>query len=303
MRNPGNSPSAFGMQRHFERRTGQHRVDPAQIGDRLAGIGTRLVADRKGRYPAQPGMRFLLAERCRRRFLEPVRPAAPRLGKPLFERRIVDRGYLAAGGADDELDARQRQIVEVGVERRQLTGERLREDCGEALAECRVVALARHIDEAGDEAFERVAADEQRDALSFPKIEDPDDCLEQLVFIGLEQLVARQGVQNVQQRLAVMACRRQPGALDDAPDLEPQQRDRVRAAAVGERGEQPEKQVDADHLAARGKAAQPDRIHRRRSMNGGAAVRFGDYQELPAAQEVLNVGGSADRSRRPPNTG
>ena len=215
------------MQRHFERRTGQHRVDPAQIRDRLAGIGTRLVADRKGRYPAQPGMRFLLAERCRRRFLELVRPAAPRLGKPLFERRIVDCGYLAAGGADDELDARQRQIVEVGVERRQLTGERLGEDCGEALAECRVIALARHIDEAGDEAFERVAADEQRDALSFPKIEDPDDRLEQLVFIGLEQLVARQGVQNVQQRLAVMACRRQPGALDDVADLEPQQRDRV----------------------------------------------------------------------------
>ena len=278
------------MQRYFERRTGQHRVDPAQIRDRLTRIGTRLIADRKGRYAAQPGMRLLLAKRCRRRSLEPVRPTAPRLGKPLFERCIVDRGYLAAGSADDELDARQGRIVEVSVECRQLSGERFGEDRGEALAECRVIALARYIDEAGDEAFERIAANEQRDALSFPEIEDPDDRLEQLVFRGLEQLVARQGVQNVQQRLAVVACRRQPGALDNVADLEPQQRDRVRAAAVGERGKQPEKQVDADHLAARRKPAQSDRIHRRGSMNGGAAVRFGDYQELPAAQEVLHVG-------------
>jgi hypothetical protein len=132
-----------------------------------------------------------------------------------------------------------------GVENVDSSPANARRGRGEALAKRRVIALARHIDEAGDEAFERVAADEQRDTLSFPKIEDADDCLKELVFIGLEQLVARQGVQNVQQRLAVMACRRQPGALDDVANLEAQQRDRVRTAAIGVRGEQPEKQVDA----------------------------------------------------------
>ena len=74
--------------------------------------------------------------------------------------------------------------------------------------------------------MERVAADEQRDALPLLEVEDPDDRIEQLVFIGLEQLVAWKCVEDMQECLAVMARRRQARVLDDSPDFEPQQRDR-----------------------------------------------------------------------------
>ena len=105
------------------------------------------------------------------------------------------------------------------MEGRDLPGERLFEDRREAAAQLAVVALARHIDEAGDEALQRVAAHEQGDALALLQVEDADRGVEQLVLVGLEQLVARKRVEDVQQSLAVVARRRQPGALDDPADL------------------------------------------------------------------------------------
>ena len=113
------------------------------------------------------------------------------------------------------MDARQHRLVEMGVEGRQPAGERAFEDRGEALAQLRVVALARNIDEAGDKAFEPIAADEQSDALPVLQIENADGGVEQLVFAGLEQLVAREGLEDVQQCPAVMARRRKSGAFDD----------------------------------------------------------------------------------------
>ena len=102
------------------------------------------------------------------------------------------------------MDARQHRFVEMRVEGGEPAGQSLFEDCREALAQIAVVALARDIDEAGDKAFERVAANEQRDALPLLQIEDADDRIEQLVLAALKQLVARQGVEDVYQRLAVV---------------------------------------------------------------------------------------------------
>jgi len=87
-----------------------------------------------------------------------------------------------------------------------------------------------------------------------------------------------------------MARRWQPRAFDNALNLEPQQRDRAWVAAVCERGEEPEKQVHPDDFSARGEAAEPDRVHVRRTVNRSAAVRFGDDDQPAAAHEVLHVG-------------
>src|SRR6516164_6265149 len=93
----------------------------------------------------------------------------------------------------------------------------------------------------------------------------------------------------------------QPGALDDPPDLLPQQRNRVRIAIVGKRGEEPQQQANADHLAARAEAAQTDRIHVRGAMDRGSAVRFRYDEEFTPAYEITNIGRQrcqiAERSR------
>ncbi len=74
------------------------------------------------------------------------------------------------------------------------------------------------------------------------------------------------------------------------PDFLAQQRDRARAAAVGERGEEPEKEPNPDHRPARVEAAQPDRVHVRGAVDRRPKVRFGDDQKLAAAHETLHVG-------------
>jgi hypothetical protein len=78
------------MKRDFERRTRQHRLDPAQIGDRLIDVRSRLIGYRKGPQATEPSPGLLFAEGRRRRLLEPVRPVPPRLRKSLLKRCRVD---------------------------------------------------------------------------------------------------------------------------------------------------------------------------------------------------------------------
>ena len=67
------------VQRDFERRAGQHPLDPRQVGDRLGRLGARLIGERIGVQPAQPDLRLVLAEFGLGRLLKPVdqlRPAS-----------------------------------------------------------------------------------------------------------------------------------------------------------------------------------------------------------------------------------
>src|SRR5262249_49774548 len=154
----------------------------------------------------------------------------------------------------------------------QLSRKCLFEDRSETVSQRRVVAFTRHVDEAGGEALKRITANEQRNALPFLEVEDPDDRIKQRVFIGVEQLVARERLQDVQRRLPARAGRRQPGPFYDPTNLATQQWDRARTATVGERGKETEEQANADDLSTRAKAAQADRIHVRGAVNRRAAV-------------------------------
>ena len=63
-----------------------------------------------------------------------------------------------------------------------------------------------------------------------------------------------------------------------------------RAAAIGERREEAEKDANADDVAVCVEPAHPDRVHVSGPVNRRAAVRFGDDQQLAAAHEILHVG-------------
>ena len=117
------------------------------------------------------------------------------------------------------------------------------------------VGIARHEHEAGDEALERVAADEQAQPLPVAEREDAERRVVELVVGDLEQLVARIGLEDVVERLGQVPAGRQAGALDDRLDLAAQQRRLGHARAVCRRGEQAEEAVLADHLAAARRSA------------------------------------------------
>src|SRR5215472_5107247 len=135
------------MERDFERRTREHCLDPAEIGDRLRSVRPRLITNRVGPNAAQASTGYLLAESPCRCFLEPIRPAAAGLGELSFERRHVDRRYLASHGLDDEMDPGQRRFVDLGIKGRDPTCERFLEYCRNAAAQLAIIALARHIDQ------------------------------------------------------------------------------------------------------------------------------------------------------------
>ena len=73
-----------------------------------------------------------------------------------------------------------------------------------ALAQLVRVTMARHVDEAGRVAHEVVDTGEQCDALVIQDVQDAEADLEKVVPADLEQLVARKGLQDMLQRLAVV---------------------------------------------------------------------------------------------------
>src|SRR5215467_1850896 len=291
------------MERDFERRTCEHCLDPAEIGDRLRSVRPRLITNREGLNAAQASTGHLLAESPRRCFLDPIRPAAAGLGELSFERRHVDRRYLASRGPDDEMDPGQRRFVDLGIKGRDPTGESFLEDRRNAAAQLAVIALARHIDQRRDKALQWIAPDEYGYPLPLLQIENTGNGIEQLVLVGLEQLVAWIGVEDVQERLAVVTGGRQPGAFDDVTDFEPQQRYRSRIAAVGERGKQSDNNVNTDDFAAWREPADADRVHVRSAVNGCTTVRFGDDDKLAPADKILHVAGQGGKVAQAPKHG
>ena len=95
----------------------------------------------------------------------------------------------------------------------------------------------------------RSRRDEQPHPLALAKPEDADRDLEQVVGVDLHQQVARQGLEDVDQALGVMAVGGEAGVVHDVVELVAQQRDLPRAGLVGGGGVQAEEPALADHLA------------------------------------------------------
>ncbi len=137
--------------------------------------------------------------------------------------------------------------------------------------------IARNVDEAGNETFVFVAADEQGDSRTFMKVHDPQAGQEHVLFRGLEQLVAGKGLENVEQRLAVVAGRRHAGAFENLQHLASQKGNFAGTAVIGRRGEKTDEQVLADRLAFRIKALDSYGVHMYRAVDGRALVCLGDH--------------------------
>ena len=119
---------------------------------------------------------------------------------------------------------------------------------------------------------------------------DPD----QVRHRRLEQLVAREGLERVHQRLVVVARRLEPEMSDDALDLVPQHRNLARALAVGRRSPQADEAALAGHPAARVEGLDADVVEVGRAVDGRDRVRLGDDQRLRRTREGANLAGQHD---------
>src|SRR6185312_4520651 len=115
---------------------------------------------------------------------------------------------------------------------------------------------------------------EERHAVALLKAQNAGGEIEEIAIGGLEQLVARQGFENMRERLAVMARRFEAAAGQHGRDLAAQQRNGACRAAIGLRGEEAEEEPHADGLAMLAQDLDADRVHMDGTVDDGAAARL-----------------------------
>ena len=289
------------VQAHAEVAVRVEPFDPLDVVHRLArgevlpvGARERLAVALEER--TGPGF----AELFRERVAEIVRPGSRRGGQPSLDLGDVELRHGALLGVDDEVEARQHRLGHAGRVVDARAGERLLEDLLDPLPVLRVEPLARHVDEAGEEASERVPPHEESHPAALAEVENAERGREQLVLGDLEELVARVRLEDLDERLVVVAALGQARPLDDALRLAAQDRDLPRARAVRGVGVEAEEAPFADDLARSVEALDAHVIEVRGPVHGRPGVRLRQRQQALRAREPPHLGrqlGEADRDR------
>ena len=133
------------------------------------------------------------------------------------------------------MQPRQHRLREANVVVDRRAVESLLQDLLDRLPDLGVEAVARHEDQAREEPSEAVPAEEEADARALAEVEDAHGDLEQVVFRDLEELVARVVLEDLDERLVVVASYWQARPFPHPADLAAQQRDLIRPGAVGRR--------------------------------------------------------------------
>ena len=223
------------------------------------------------------------------RVAEIVRPCARGRGEARLDLADVVVGHRAGLGVDDVVQAGQHRFGDAGRVVGALAAERLLEDLLDLAPVLGVEPLARDEDQAGEEAAEHVATDEEPDAAALTEMEDAECDLEQLLVCDLEQLVPRVRLEDLDQRLVVMAAGQQPGAIEHALHLPAQQRDLPRARAVHGVGEETEEAAFRFHLAGLVEPLHTDIVEIGRSVDGRPRIRLGQVEQGLRAREPAHL--------------
>jgi hypothetical protein len=122
-------------------------------------------------------------------------------------------GDGARRGVDDEVQPCEHGLGEPNVEHRVLAAERALQNLLHALPDVGVVSVARHVDQAGEEAPVGVAPHEEPDALALLEVQYPHRHLEQFLLRDLEQLVTRVRLEDLKQVFLVVTPLREARPL------------------------------------------------------------------------------------------
>ena len=154
------------------------------------------------------------------------------------------------------------------------------EDGSDPLAYDGVVAITRQIDQAGEEPPIAVSTDEQPQLPPISRVHNLRDDRQQLGNRGLEELVARVSLQDVEQGLAVMAAQVEASSVQERLRLLTQERDPSDRLGVGRRAEQAQEASLAIYIAVFVETFDSHVVQVHRAMHGGAGVCLGEHQEF-----------------------
>ena len=153
----------LGIARHAVGARGQlgvfgQALHAGDVGERLGRLEAFAIA---GRIAVQIARRRPAQRRVFARaggVVELVLPGARQRDDAAFKLGRVRFRVIERVEADDEMDARQRTVAEIGIEGRQPPVERLADHLAGFGADLGIVPIARHEQQAGDETVELVAA-------------------------------------------------------------------------------------------------------------------------------------------------
>ena len=271
------------------------RIDAQQLQVRqvlqhILGGHVLLVGEREGVLVAvDQGQAGGLAAPLAQLRAQPVDPGEGRFANAQLDLCEVGLDVLRRVGAHQHVHAcvvgsgDQRLALDLGA------AEAIAHDLLDALAHLGVVAVARHVDQAGVEAVVRVAAHQQPHGAPLVQVDDAAHDADQLRHARLEEFVARIGLQRVEGGLAVVAGRIQAEMFDDVVDLAAQDRNVARAAVVGGGGPQSEEAVFAADAAAPVEGLHAHVVQVFAAVHGRRGVRLGDDQQLRLARLVAHV--------------
>ncbi len=232
----------------------------------------------------------LLPAAIEQRIAQIVAPVAGDFTEPRLDfRDVVDR-VRAWRDANDEVQTGEHRLREAHVELDVLAAQIAHEQVLYGKARLGVEAIPRHVHDAGVEPTEGIPVDEDSDALALLQVQDTHGRCEQLVFGDLEQQIARERLQNVDQRLGGVAAFRIAGAGDDVRDLLAQQRNGARAAVIRRRCVESPEATHADDLARGIEALDADVVQITGAVHGGPHVRLGDDEQMPVVGHAAHVG-------------
>ena len=198
------------MQAHAQvRRTRDERFQLTEIIDRELRGSVVLVGGRKMVCIAREQLQrdgFVVA--TEQGILESVGPGPHRSRDSFLDPRGIGAMLILRIGPNQQMQAREHRVrqLHLGFDRGAV--EVLAHDGLDTLAYLRVVAIARDVDEAGVEAAEGIAPHEEAHLLALVEIDDAANDAHQVRDRGLEELIARIGLEHVQHRFAVVARRR-----------------------------------------------------------------------------------------------
>ena len=267
-----------------------HRVEKRNVvRGGLAGKVLGVGRGKRRRIDAEQLEGAGFVEAREQRALETVRPGADRCGHQQFEGVGLDALGLVGQRAGDQMDARQVRFGDLHLQLDARGVEGSADHRFDALSHDRVVFFARHEHQAGIETPERIAAQQQPHPGPFLQPENAGHHLDEFRHAGLEQLVAGKGLEDVLQRLAVVAVGRQRKVLDELGDLVAHQGDLARVGAVSGRGPQPEEAAFADQLTLGAELLDADVVEIAGPMHRRLEVRLGDQGEDPGTALPTDV--------------
>ena len=202
---------------------------------------------------------------------------------------------MAGREADLEVHARHRAGVEVRLEGAQFALVGLGEHGAHALAQGGVIGFARDEDERGDEPVELVAAQEDFRPGTADQVERAHHHRAKQGRAGLEEFVARPGLDQVGERLFRVSARGGAGGGHDLLHAAAHEGNRARGLVIGFGGEQAEEADLAIHAALRVVLLDADIVARHAAVHAARQGRLGDDQRRRMAEKIADFLGQHER--------